>query len=171
MKDRKLYISDLFQQTAAKYPNKVAIYFEDRQLTFRELDELSNRLANHILAQDLQRGDCVAVFMENSLEFLAVLLGLSKVGVITALINYNLQNEALAHCLKISKCVGLVFSSHLGEAVCGVLPELDPALREQCYCVGGHSTVPEAKRLEDVLKQASSSNPPPVLGKSVDGEG
>ena len=169
VRDRKLYISDLFQQTAAKYPNKVAIYFENRQLTFRELDELSNRIANQFLTDGLQKGACVAVFMENGLEYLAVFLGLSKIGVTAALINYNLRSEALAHCLKISKCVGLVFSSALSEAVCEVLSELDPAVRGVCYSVGGASTVPEARSLEDLLKQASASNPPHVLGKSADG--
>ena len=170
VRDKRLYVSDLFQGTAAKYPDKVAIYFENRQLTFRELDELSNRIANQFLTHGLQRGACVAMFMENSLEYLAVFLGLSKIGVTAALINYNLRSEALAHCLKISKCMGLVFSSTLSEAVSEVLSELDPAVRGVCYSVGGASTVPEAKSLEDVLKQASASNPPPVLGKSADGE-
>ena len=80
-KDNRYYLSDRFRKTAHKYPDKVAIVFEDRQITFRELDELSNRIANVLRASGLRHGDAAAVFMENSLEYLAVFLGLCKLGV------------------------------------------------------------------------------------------
>ena len=77
----RLYLSDRFKETVRKYPNKVAIMFEDRQITFRELDELSNQIANVLRANGLRHGDSAAIFMENSLEYLAVFLGLCKLGV------------------------------------------------------------------------------------------
>ena len=78
---QKLYVSDHFHKTVQKYPNKVAIIFEDRQLTFRELDELSNRIANVLRATGLRHGDVVALFMTNCLEYLAVYLAMCKLGV------------------------------------------------------------------------------------------
>ena len=80
-RDNRYYLSDRFKETVRKYPNKVAIMFEDRQLTFREVDELSNRIANILRANGLRHGDTAAVFMENSLEYLPVFLGLCKLGV------------------------------------------------------------------------------------------
>ena len=80
-RDNRYYLSDRFRETARKYPNKVAIVFQDRQLTFRELDELSNRIANVLRDSGLHHGDAAAMFMENSLEYLAVFLGLCKLGV------------------------------------------------------------------------------------------
>ena len=166
----KPYISDLFQEVAAKYPNKIAIMFEDRTLTFRELDELSNRIANHFRNAGFQHHNCVALFMENSPEYLAVLLGLSKIGVTAALINHNLRHEALIHCIKISNCRGVVFSACLSDAVSTVLGDLDPAVKNNCYYVCGESSVCEANSLEDKVKSASAGNPPPVRGKSSSGE-
>ena len=81
MKKKKLYVSDHFCKTVQKYPNKVAIVFEDRQLTFKEVNELSNRIANVLRVKGLHHGDTVAVFMENCLEFIPVFLALSKLGV------------------------------------------------------------------------------------------
>lgn len=78
---QRLYISDHFKKTVQKYPNKIAIMFEDRQLTFREVDELSNRIANILRGAGLRHGNVAAVFMENSLEFLPVFLAMSKLGV------------------------------------------------------------------------------------------
>ena len=74
-------MSDGFCKTAQKFPNKVAIMFEDRQLTFREVDELSNRIANVLRATGLCHGNTAVVFMENSLEYLPVFLAMNKLGV------------------------------------------------------------------------------------------
>lgn len=80
-KKKKLYISDHFCKSARKYPDKVAIIFEDRQLTFREVNDLSNRIANVLRSAGLHRGDTVAIFMGNCLEYLPVFLAMSKLGV------------------------------------------------------------------------------------------
>ena len=45
----------------------------------------------------LKKGDCVALFMENKPEYIGIWLGLSKLGVITALINTNLRTHSLKH--------------------------------------------------------------------------
>ncbi len=169
VKKDKLYVSDLFQETAAKYPNKVAIYFEDRTITFRELDILSNKIAHHFLAQGLQRGDAVAMLMENCLEYIPVFLGLSKIGAVAALINSNLRQEALIHCIKVSSCRSLVFNHSLGEAVKEVWEDLDPGVRDHAYSVGGDAGMGGVTQLEGLLESVSASNPPPVHLKSSDG--
>ena len=87
-KKQRLYISDHFRKTALKFPNKAAIMFEDRQLTFCELDELSNRIANILRGAGLHHGNTAAVFMENSLEYLPVFLAMCKLGVTGMLITY-----------------------------------------------------------------------------------
>ena len=80
-KKKRLYISDHFRKTALKYPDKVAIVFEDRQLTFRDVDNLSNRIANVLRNSGLHRGNTAAIFMDNCLEYLPVFLAMSKLGV------------------------------------------------------------------------------------------
>ena len=92
-KKQRLYISDYFRKTALKYPNKTAIVFEDRQLTFRELDELSNQIANILRGAGLRHGNTAAVFMENSLEYLPVFLAMCKLGVTGILITYSNEIE------------------------------------------------------------------------------
>ncbi len=165
----KLYISDLFQETVAKYPNKVAIYFEDKTLTFKEMDQLSNKIGNHFLAQGLQRGDCVSMFMENSLEYLPVFIGLSKIGAVAALVNHNLRHDSLVHCIKVSQSCALVCSSSLGGAVSDVWDELDQPVRDHAYCLGGETVLNGVIPLEGLLETVSASNPPPVHGKTSEG--
>src|SRR6185503_7181321 len=54
------------------------------------------------------RGQTVALFMPNRLEYFCVWYGLSKIGVVTALINNQLSGPALAHCLNVSGASHLI---------------------------------------------------------------
>ena len=168
VKRQNLYITDVFQATAAKHPNKVAIVFEDREITFKELDQVSNKIANMLRSStNLKHGDTVAIFMENCPEFVFVSLALSKIGVTAALINCKLTGDSLAHCIRIANCSGLFFHSTLSEAVAEVLPSL--AISDVLYCVCGESSIPQAKSLEAEISPASPDKPPPVEGKSAMG--
>ena len=95
-------ICDDFERAVNRYRNRQAMTFEGQALTYGELDDLANRFAHWAQAQHLVRGDCVALFMPNRMEYLAIWMGLAKVGVVTALINNNLTGPALAHCLNLS---------------------------------------------------------------------
>lgn len=161
-----MYVSDYFQETAKKYPNKVALMYEKSQVTFRELDEVSNKIANALCSStSLQRGDTMAIFMENCPEYVYITLALSKLGVIGAYINYNLRGDSLAHCIRIANCSGMIFGSALSDAVSEVLPNL--AISEMLYFVGNECSLPQAKSLDAAMKAASPNPPPPVEGKSA----
>lgn len=161
----KMYVSDYFQETVKKNPNKVAILYENTKLTFQEVDELSNRIANALrTSTPLQHGDTMAVFMENCPEYVLTSLALSKLGVTAAFLNYNLRGDSLAHCIRIANCSGMIFASSFADAVSDILPNL--AISEMLYFVGDECSLPQAKSLNAAMKEASPSNPPPVAGKS-----
>ncbi len=163
------YYTDYFQETVEKYPNKVAILFEDRKMTFKELNEMSNKIANLLrTSTGLRRGDTVAVVMENCPEYVALYLALLKMGVVCALINHNLRGDGLAHSICIVNSVGVFFSSTLADAISEVLPNLDPSL-SLLYSVGGDCSLSLAKDLEAEIINSSSNNPPPLQGKSAKG--
>lgn len=73
----------------------------------------------------LKKGDCVALFMENKPEYVGIWLGLSKLGVITALVNTNLKNEALLHSINVAKASTVIFSSSLEDSLLTVADQLD----------------------------------------------
>lgn len=75
------------------------------------MEEHSNQIANYFKEQGLKRGDVVALFMESCPEYVCIWLGLSKIGVITALINNNLRAEALMHSIKVSKCSAVIIGN------------------------------------------------------------
>jgi fatty-acyl-CoA synthase len=95
-------VCDDFEHAVDKWPENVAIVYEDREVTYRELDAMANRFSHWVKGRGLRRGDTVALFMPNRVEYLAVWLGFAKAGVSTALINTNLTGAALAHSLAVS---------------------------------------------------------------------
>jgi fatty-acyl-CoA synthase len=95
-------ICDDIQAAVELHRNRPAMTFEGRTVTYGELDGIANRYAHWAKNQNLRRGQVVALFMPNRLEYFAIWYGLSKVGVVTALINNQLVGAPLAHCLNIS---------------------------------------------------------------------
>jgi fatty-acyl-CoA synthase len=93
---------DDLQAAVERWRDRPAITFEGRTVTYGEMDGMANRFAHWGKAVNLRRGQTVALFMPNRLEYFCIWYGLSKIGVVTALINNQLSGLALAHCLNIS---------------------------------------------------------------------
>ncbi|WP_293904684.1 long-chain-acyl-CoA synthetase [Phenylobacterium sp.] len=102
-RDSDNLICDDIQAAVETWRARPAMTFEGRTLTYGELDAMANRYAHWGKGQNLRRGQTVALFMPNRLEYFAVWYGLAKIGVVTALINNQLSGLALAHCLNISQ--------------------------------------------------------------------
>jgi fatty-acyl-CoA synthase len=98
-------ICDDLETAVDRWSGSPAITFEGKTITYAELDAIANRYAHWAKGQGITRGQTVALFMPNRLEYLAIWYGLSKVGVATALINNQLTGPALAHCLNISQAL------------------------------------------------------------------
>lgn len=103
--DSSNLICDDLEAAVDKWRDRPAITFEGKSVTYAELDAIANRYAHWAKGQGLTKGQTVALFMPNRLEYLAIWYGLTKVGVATALINNQLTGAALAHCLNISQAL------------------------------------------------------------------
>jgi len=85
--DSENLICDDIQDAVDRWRDSTAMTFEGRSVTYGELDAMANRFAHWGKGLNLRRGQTVALFMPNRLEYFAVWYGLSKIGVVTALIN------------------------------------------------------------------------------------
>lgn len=110
---RNALVGDLFEESVRRWPHKPCMRFENRTLTFLDADRLANRVAHWALQRGMRPGQTVALLMENRPEFIAVWLGLSKVGVVTALINTHLQPDGLVHCIKLAGTRELIVGAEL----------------------------------------------------------
>lgn len=101
----------------AKHPDKPALVYEatGETWTFSQLDQISNAVAHWALSQGWTSGDVVALFMESRPLQVALWLGLAKVGVEAALINFNLRLDSLLHCVGVSASRAIVFGAELAD--------------------------------------------------------
>jgi polyketide synthase PksJ len=74
-------IVSLFENRALATPDKVAVVYENRQLTYAELNKQSNQLANYLRTHhDIKPNDTIGIMFERSEQMLVVLLGILKSG-------------------------------------------------------------------------------------------
>uniref|UniRef100_A0A673N3F9 long-chain-fatty-acid--CoA ligase n=1 Tax=Sinocyclocheilus rhinocerous TaxID=307959 RepID=A0A673N3F9_9TELE len=123
-------IPSIFSKTVARHPDKPALVYEatGETWTFSQLDQISNAVAHWALSQGWTSGDVVALFMESRPLQVALWLGLAKVGVEAALINFNLRRDSLLHCMGVSASRALVFGAELADAVSEVSFSLSETL-------------------------------------------
>ena len=137
----KQTVAGIFRQTVSKHPKKVAFIFEQKTWTFQDVEEYSNRIANYFKSQGYKKGDVVALFLESCPEFVCMWLGLSKLGVITALINTNLRLDSLFHCISVATVRAIIFGSDLsGNYLIVVWPLLESPLRPHLLKMLFHSS-------------------------------
>ncbi|MFJ2590897.1 amino acid adenylation domain-containing protein [Streptomyces sp. NPDC087538] len=92
-------LAELFAAQAARTPDATALVDEDRDLTFAELDEITNRLAHHLINAGVGRHDVVAVLMERSTDLLTALLAVVKAGAVYAPLNTTDPDSRLVQIL------------------------------------------------------------------------
>src|SRR4030042_974305 len=107
----------LIEKWARQIPDRPAVFFQDRALSYRELNALANRVAHHFLGLGARPGDLVALYMENCPEYLALIAGLNKIGVVASLINTHLRQHPLVHALTICSPRWIVASETLAPAL------------------------------------------------------
>ena len=73
-------ITQLFEDQVEKTPDNIAVVFEDQKLTYRELNEKANSLANYLREHGIARNDIVGIMVNRSLEMIISILAVLKSG-------------------------------------------------------------------------------------------
>ena len=73
-------VGDMIRRSADKFPEKTALIFKDKRITYRELNERVNALANRLLDMGGEKGDRVAVLLHNCVEYIEAYFACAKSG-------------------------------------------------------------------------------------------
>jgi acyl-CoA synthetase (AMP-forming)/AMP-acid ligase II len=102
------YLSDMVIEQAARQPDAEAVVFEETRLSYAQLNERVNRLANGLGSLGLRRGSHVALVMENCHQYLEAYYALSKAGMVAVPLNWRLSHEELRYIVDHSESVALI---------------------------------------------------------------
>jgi fatty-acyl-CoA synthase len=138
-------LATVIEELAEQFGDAPALLSERECLTYRALAERSNRYARWALDQGLAKGDAVCLFMPNRPEYMAIWLGITRVGAVAALLNTNLAGPSLAHCINLVAPKHLIVAVELFDSLNTALPHL--AAPAKVWAHGpGHDEFPRIDR-------------------------
>jgi len=144
-------LGHLFDVPLKLQPTAPALLQDDVVLTFGDLDERCNRMANALVSLGVQPGDRIALMFTNDYRFIESLLGAMRVGAVPVPLNIRMGDEALIYVIADSEAVVLIANSEMADRARRLVPQV-PSLRH--FIVDGEATG-ESLNYDQVL-QASS---------------
>ena len=122
-------LGDLVDSHAESIPDADAIRYLDRDISYRELNELSNRLANALVELGVGKGDVVGLLMPNIPQYVTTIIALSKIGAIGTGISPVLAPAEIAYQLEDAGVSVLISLDTLAKPTLEALDSLPGCLR------------------------------------------
>ena len=155
----------LIDRLAAQFGAAPALESAEAVLSYQELAIRCNQYARWGSRQGLKFGDTVCLMMANCADYMAIWLGLSRIGAVVALINNNLAGDALIHSVNIVAPQAVIVGSDLAARLTAVRSRLRPGLSLWAH---GPSAAdmpalgPELARIPGGELRAAEGAPPPI---------
>ena len=92
-------LGKMLEEVARKQKKKQAILFENREVSYRELDENANKIANGLKSLGITKGDRVALMMPNIPDFIYAFFGIQKLGAVAVPFNTMYKGREIIHIL------------------------------------------------------------------------
>ncbi|WP_197270655.1 non-ribosomal peptide synthetase, partial [Paenibacillus alvei] len=124
---RRKTLNQLFEEQAELYPDNVAAVMNERQLTYRELNERSNRLARKLRETGVEADQLVAILAERSLDMVVGIMAILKAGGAYVPVDPDYPEERIRFMIEDSGAPLLLIQKHLNEKTdfAGTRLELD----------------------------------------------
>ncbi|HPC74521.1 MAG TPA: acyl-CoA synthetase [Syntrophales bacterium] len=117
-------IADMIRRSAYHYPDRKALIFQDKTLTYTQLEQECNRTANALLDLGIQKYDRVAILAHNTIHHVLTWLGCCKAGAVYLAVNYLLRGPDIAYCINHSESKVFVVEDALYDLVKDVLKDM-----------------------------------------------
>lgn len=105
--EMKETVYSMFNQAVAKYPQNTALTLGDRNITYNELDKITECYAAFLITKGIAQGDIVAVLSENSLDAILLIVSIMKAGAVFCPIDIKLPEDRVQFIIRDSnaKCI------------------------------------------------------------------
>jgi len=122
-------LKQILEMTAREVPHKAALVLGSRKVTYQELDESSNRIANLLIGIGLERGEHVAILSSHDPEWVSSYFGIIKAGGVAVLLSTALKAPELTSLLRDSDAKILITEKQFSRVLAPFLPTL-PLLKQ-----------------------------------------
>jgi fatty-acyl-CoA synthase len=128
----------LIETLADRFGTAPALLSDQECLTYRALAEKAGQYARWALEQGLAAGDVVCLLMPNCPEYMAIWLGITRVGGIVSLLNTNLTGDSLAHSINLVAPKHVIVGADLVDTFAPVSSRLARDVKSWTYGQGNH---------------------------------
>jgi len=101
-------VSDIIKRQISEDPEKTAIIFGDRRISYGKLDRQINHLASGLLDMGFQRGDVISLFLPSLPELISAYLATVRAGLTVNVVNAMLKEQEVAYILKDCSTRGII---------------------------------------------------------------
>lgn len=122
-------LKQLLERTASEMPQNTAIVLGSQRVSYRELDETSNRVANALISLGIKKGDHVAILMSRTPEWVINCFGVLKAGAAGVLLDTGAKAPELEPQLRESDSKILITEERFSSMLSSVLPSI-PLLKQ-----------------------------------------
>ncbi len=141
-------IADMIRRSSYHYPDKKALIFGDKCLTYAELEAESNRVANALIDLGVEKYDRVAILAHNTTHHVLTWLGCCKAGAVYLAINYLLRGKDISYCINHSESSVFIVEDGLYDLVKDVLDDM-PSVKTLIWSDEGIGKPPEDERFKE----------------------
>jgi len=131
------FMADPIRRHAAERGDKVALIFEGRETTYRELDERASRVANGLIGAGVGPAGRIAVLAKNSDSFFELYYGATKAGAVLVPVNFRLAPPEVAFVVNDAEAEVLLVGRDFYDLVAGIAGEL-AGVKRIIALDGGH---------------------------------
>src|SRR3989440_6437185 len=164
---REVTLQDRLREVAREVGDKPALVMGDRTVTFREVDQLSDRLAVALAKRGIRPGDRVTIFMPNCIEFVIAFYGTLKIGCVVNPINAQSKEREVRFQVDDAGATAVLYHAALAPVVDAVRSELKSV---RVFAVTGDSAPTGVERFDDLLRaDGAGPCPDPSLPVPING--
>ena len=164
-KTNRWVIADMIRRARYHVPDKKAIIFGDKSLTYAEMEDECNRVANALLDLGVNKYDRVAILAHNTIHHVLTWIGCCKIGAVYLAINYLLRGKDISYCINHSESTVFIVEDALYDLVKDVLDDM-PTVKTLIWSDQGAGTPPVSDRFRDFdswVKQYPATEPDATL--------
>src|SRR5450631_2186978 len=145
--EQSVTLPELIARLSLEFDAAPALASSEASMTYGQLGFRCNQYSRWGISLGLESGDAVSLLMANCAEYLPIWLGLTRIGVVVALLNSQLAGDVLAHSINVVDPKYLIVGADLAPRIAAIRPRL-PA-RLACRVLG--SSTQDLKRIEPEL--------------------
>ena len=150
-------VSDIIKRHVAENPEKTAIIFGERRISYSELDGLINQAADGLLKMGLKRGDVLSLFLHSIPELIIGYLGTVRAGITVNVVNAMLREQEVGYILKDCQTRAVIVNDTRLPIIESVRPEVESL---EMIIVHGDSAGDKYPTFESLLAQGSDKFEP-----------